>query len=55
LVGWYMCDQWDDNHSQKSATPNWSIDEARKFFTTQAEGMPTDVMVKAKVIDTRLR
>jgi len=57
LVGWYLCDQWDDSHRQKIETLklHWSIDDANAFFTTRADGMPTDVMVKAKVIDTRLR
>jgi len=50
-----MCDQWDDDHGQKSATPNWSIDDAKEFLTHQAKQMPTDVTVKAKVIDARLR
>ncbi len=55
LVGWYMCDQWDDDHYQKKATLHWSLDKARKFFNAQAEGMPADVKIKAVVLDVRRR
>ena len=55
LVGWYMCDQWDDDHYQKKNTPGWSLDEARTFFSSQADGMPADMTIKAFVLNTGLR
>lgn len=55
LVGWYMCDQWNDDHYQKKSTLNWSLDEAKEFFVTQADGMPLNVTIKAFVLNARLR
>jgi hypothetical protein len=55
LVGWYMCDQWDDDQGQKRSTPDWCIEEAREFFDAQAKEMPPDVAIEGTVIDARLR
>lgn len=57
LVGWYNCDQWDDQDYRKKRSPNLSIDEARERFEEQAK-MPSieeGVTVATKIIDTSLR
>lgn len=56
LVGWFNCDQWDDNDYRKQQTPKLSIEEARKQFEAQAaELSQSDVQVKAFVMNTALR
>ena len=55
LVGWYRCDQWNGRLGQKSATPGWSLDDARRFFEDQAQEMPADIKIRAFVLDARLR
>jgi hypothetical protein len=40
LVGWYNCDQWDDQDYRKKRSPTLSIDEARERFEEQAK-MPS--------------
>jgi hypothetical protein len=55
LVGWYSCDQWTDGLNQKRATPDWSLDDARRVFEDQAKEMPADVEIRAFVLDARLR
>jgi hypothetical protein len=55
LVGWYLCDQWTDDAGQRAATPDWSLADARQFFEEQADEMPSDVSIKAVVLDARLR
>jgi hypothetical protein len=50
-----MCDQWDDDQGQKKSTPNWSLEVARWTFDEQAKNMPTNVRIRAMVLDVRLR
>jgi hypothetical protein len=37
LVGWFICDEWDDIDSRKRAAARWSIDAARDFLSEQAK------------------
>lgn len=55
LVGWFNCDQWNDNDSRKQRSPKISIDEARKQFNTQvSELSQQSARIKAFVINTAL-
>lgn len=55
LVGWFNCDQWNDNDSRKQRSPKISIDEARKQFNTQASELSQQsARIKAFVINTAL-
>lgn len=36
LIGWYVCPQWDPEDWRNKATPNWSLEEARDHFDSQA-------------------
>ena len=56
LVGWYNCDQWDDNDYRKKRSPNWSIPQAKAFFSNQARELSGgDLSIRAVVINTALR
>jgi hypothetical protein len=37
IVGWYLCEKWDDQDGRKARVPRWSINEAQRFFKEQAE------------------
>jgi hypothetical protein len=32
LVGWFLCDKWDESDSRKRKTPKWSFEETRETF-----------------------
>ncbi len=56
LVGWYMCGQWDDSDQRKSATPGWTIDQARQYLDQQASGLCTSQRrIRAFVLNAALR
>lgn len=56
LVGWFNCDQWDDNDSRKQRSRKISIDEARKQFDIKAaELSQQSTRIKAFVMNTALR
>ena len=56
LVGWYDCNQWDNNDRRKTNTPKWSLQEAKQYFEKQAENLSTsDLNIQAVVINTSLR
>ena len=56
LVGWFICQQWDDSDYRKRSTPNISAVEAQENFNQQAEDLSlSGVMVKAFVLNTALR
>jgi hypothetical protein len=56
LVGWYICDQWDDRDYRKKHTPNWSLQEARDFFQQQADDLSeNNRLIHAVVINAALR
>jgi hypothetical protein len=55
LVAWFLCDKWRDE-SRKKKTPQWTLEEAQRFFEHQASdlSMPGEIL-RAVVLDTRLR
>ena len=55
LVGWFNCDQWDDNDYRKKQAKKLSKDQAQENFDGQATSLcQQGVRVKALVIDTSL-
>lgn len=56
LVGWFNCQQWDNNDSRRSKVPKITLDEARTQFNAQAEGLSSSGnVVRAYVLNTALR
>ena len=56
LIGWFNCNQWDDNDYRKKQTPKLSIDEAQKKFDAQANELSQQgMLIKAFVLNTALR
>jgi len=56
LVGWFNCDQWDDEDYRKKGCPKYSIDKARKQFDAQAAELSQQgTRIKAFVMNTALR
>jgi hypothetical protein len=56
LVGWFLCTKWMKEDYRKDQTPNWTIDEARRFFSKQACDLSVNgLTLKAFVLDTGLR
>ena len=55
LVGWFFCDQWDDNDYRKKRTMNLKCDivEMQRQFDEQAAQLTQqNIVVKSLVIDT---
>jgi len=56
LVGWFNCDQWDDEDNRKRSAPKASKDEAQAKFDEQAMDLSVGtIVVKAFVMDASLR
>ncbi|GHO65585.1 hypothetical protein KSC_044770 [Ktedonobacter sp. SOSP1-52] len=57
LVGWFLCEQWDETVDyRKKQSPKFSLNEARRFFLQQSEALSqADIQVKAYVMNTALR
>jgi hypothetical protein len=56
LVGWFNCDQWDEEDYRKKGCPKYSIDKARKQFDAQAAELSQQgTRIKAFVMNTALR
>lgn len=56
LVGWYVCPQWDPEHSARGNVPFDSIQDTRTFLAEQARSLSRDGMiVKSAVINASLR
>ncbi|MGA2467702.1 MAG: hypothetical protein ABSH06_25570 [Thermodesulfobacteriota bacterium] len=55
LVAWFLCNKWKDE-SRKRKTPQWTLEEARRFFQKQAIDLsgPGEILC-AVVLDARLR
>jgi hypothetical protein len=55
LVAWFLCDKWKEE-SRKRKTPQWTLEEAQKFFQRQATDLsrPGEVLC-AVVLDAKLR
>ncbi len=55
LVAWFLCHKWKDE-SRKRKTPQWTLEEAQRFFQRQAIDLSRPgEMLRAMVLDTRLR
>ena len=58
LVGWFMCDQWDDSDYKKSDTQKlkWSIENAQEELAKQAMELSREgKVIRSAVINTALR
>jgi hypothetical protein len=56
LVGWYVCDKWDEDDQRKANTPKLPLHEARQFFDEQAQELSSNVLtIRAVVLNTALR
>jgi hypothetical protein len=55
LVGWFHCEIWADEH-RKTATPRWTLDEARQIFAEQATRASDEIVtIQSFVLDLALR
>jgi hypothetical protein len=53
LVGWFNCDQWDEQDYRKAETPRLTFEEAKEKFSAQAESLSLDgVHIEAFILDT---
>jgi hypothetical protein len=53
LVGWFNCDQWDEQDYRKAETPRLRLEEAKEKFSAQAESLSLDgVHIEAFILDT---
>ena len=57
LVGWFLCEQWDDTaDSRKKQSPKKNLHEARKHFDIQAKNLSQPGrQIRAYVMNTALR
>lgn len=56
LVGWFNCDQWDNEDYRKSHSSKWTLAEARKNFSDQANGLSSPgTRIKSYVLNAALR
>jgi len=56
LIGWFNCDQWDDDDRRKGQAPDLDIDEAQERFAAQAADLSRQgLQIRAIVINAALR
>jgi hypothetical protein len=53
LVGWFNCDQWDEEDYRKARAPMLKLEEAKDRFAIQARNLSLDgVHIKAFILNT---
>ena len=56
LVGWFNCNQWNNQDTRKRKAPQITIDEARERFNRKAEQLSqSNNLIRACVLNTALR
>jgi len=56
LVGWFLCEEWDDGDYRKAQTPKMTLAKARETFADQANQLSTgDVRIRGVVLDCSYR
>lgn len=56
VVGWFNCNSWDESDSRREHAPNWTVDEAKRRFDSQAAELPAgSLLIRAFVIEAALR
>lgn len=56
LVGWFVCDRWDDSDNRKTRTPRLSREEMQRRLELQASDLSQHgAHIKALVLNTALR
>ncbi len=52
LVVWFDPENWDDDDYRKKQVPDWTIHDAREFFSNQATEQSTDKRtIRAFILD----
>ncbi len=56
LVGWFLCDAWDDEDYRKGDTPTWPLQQAREHLQKQAAGLSqSGFLIRSFALDAELR
>ena len=56
LVGWYVCQQWDEADDRRRTSRRRSLDDLTQQLSEQADGLSNDSMcIKSFVLDASLR
>jgi len=56
LVGWFLCDAWNDGDYRKKDTPKWTLQEANARLREQAAELSQEgSLIRAFNLDTTLR
>jgi hypothetical protein len=56
LIGWFNCDQWDDDDYRKADAPKWTISEAQERFDAQAAELSRgNLLIRVIVLNAVLR
>jgi hypothetical protein len=56
LVGWFLCDAWDNEDSRKSDTPRWPLQQAKEHFQEQAAQLSQGrFLIRSFILDAELR
>ena len=55
LIGYFMCDAWDNNDYRKGKCSKKGIEKMHEYFDAQAESLSKDgLTIRARVLDVRL-
>lgn len=56
LVGWFLCDAWDNEDYRKGDTPKWPLQQAKEHFQEQAAQLSQGgFLVHSFILDAELR
>ncbi len=56
LVGWFLCDAWDNEDYRKGDTPKWSLQQVREHLQEKAAELSQGgFLIRSFVLDTALR
>jgi hypothetical protein len=56
LVGWFLCDAWDNEDYRKRDTPKWPLQQAKEHFQEQAAQLSQGgFLIRSFILDAELR
>jgi len=56
LVGWFNCQQWDEDDWRQARAPHWTLEQARDHFENQACELSRGILtIRSFVMNTSLR
>jgi len=56
LVGWFLCDAWDNEDYRRSDTPRWPLQQAKEHFQEQAAQLSQGgFLIRSFILDAELR